>query len=100
MMPRTLGETLDQIVTMSFRVGTESLARERIRHLYEVARTRQGDEPLAMQAAQKIVDATRAGDWVFLITGVAESPWFPAGEMDGPPGVVSIARAVAYGLGA
>lgn len=99
-MPQTLGETLDQIVTMSFRVGIESLERERIRHLYEIARKRQGGVSLTMQAAQKIVDATRAGDWVFLITGVAESPWFPAGEMDGPPGVVSLARAIAYGLGA
>jgi hypothetical protein len=36
---------------------------------------------------------------VLLLTGLGDTPWWPAGEMDGPPGVASIARALAYGLG-
>lgn len=97
-MARTLGDAVDQVVTIPMRVGTQPLERERLRHLYEEARRRQGEEPLAMQAAQRLKSAVGENDWVFLLTGVAECPWFPAGEMDGPPGVVSLARAIAYGL--
>ena len=91
-MPQALGDSIDRIVMIS--------AREQLHHLYEVARERQGNVSLTMQAAQKLVECVDAGDWVFLLTGVAELPWLPAGEMDGPPGVVSVARAIAYGLGA
>lgn len=99
-MPQTLGDAIDQIVTIPMRTGTQSIERERLRHLYDESRARQGDKSQAMQAAQRLFEAVHEGDWVFLLTGVAETPWFPAGEMDGPPGVVSLARALAYGLGA
>jgi hypothetical protein len=40
------------------------------------------------------------GDFVFLLTGAGMPPWLPNGETDGPLGAVSLARALAKGLGA
>lgn len=97
-MPQTLGEAVDQIVTIPMRVGTQLLERERLRHLYEEARARQGNVPLAMEAARRLKSVAGPGDCVFLLTGLGECPWFPVGEMDGPPGLVSLARAITYGL--
>lgn len=99
-MPDTLGDAIDQIVTIPMRTGTEVVQQERLTHLYREARERQGGTALTLQAAERIVEQVREGDWVFLLTGISELPWWPAGEMDGSPGIVSVARAVSYALGA
>jgi hypothetical protein len=99
-MPTTLGEAIDQIVTIPMRHATASVGRERISHLYAEARARQDGGALTMQAARRLHACVRPGDTVLLLTGIGDAPWYPAGETDGPPGLVSIARAVAYGLGA
>lgn len=99
-MPRTMGDAIDQIITIPMRVGGETVAIERQRHLYEETRRRQRDLALTMQAAELLVARVKDGDNVLLLTGLGDTPWWPAGEMDGPPGVASIARALAYGIGA
>jgi hypothetical protein len=95
-----MGDTIDQVITIPMRVGSETVVIERQRHLYEEARRRQGGLALTMQAAERLVGGVKDGDFVLLLTGLGDTPWWPAGEMDGPPGVASIARALAYGLGA
>ena len=99
-MPHSLGDAIDQIVTIPMRVGIASVATEKQLHLYDQARARQGNVALTMLAAQQLVYRVAEGDWVFLLTGYGETPWFPAGEMDGPPGVACLARALSYGASA
>lgn len=99
-MPDSIGDAIDQIVTIPMRTGTEVMQRERLMHYYQEARARQGDVALTMKAAERIVEEVHEGDWIFLLAGISELPWWPAGEMDGAPGIVSLARAVSYALGA
>jgi hypothetical protein len=67
--------------------------------LYEAARKRQG-LPLTYLAAHRLIEDVNEGDFVFLLTGAGMPPWLPNGETDGPLGAVSLARALAKGLGA
>jgi hypothetical protein len=68
--------------------------------MYQAARKLVDDRPIAMVAAERLVDALQPGDTVLVLTGAGYAPTMPKGEDDGPPGAASLARALYKGLGA
>jgi hypothetical protein len=85
-----LGRTVDDLTT------TDIGGRATIDLISEATHERQGPEP-AMQAAEALDDAVDVGDSVLILTGFLIPPTMVQ-ETDGPPGAVSIARAVDAGL--
>jgi hypothetical protein len=96
-VPEIIGEYVDRLCTVEMRM--KGLPRGLAHRLYESARRVQ-HRPLTYLAAQRILQRVGDNDVVVLLTGAGVLPWLPHGETDGPPGIVSLARAVIVGLGA
>ena len=92
-------QNVDRLVTIEIRTP-QRIGRGTIAQLYDTASKKLGDKPISLLAAQKLIDAVKPGDNVFLITGFCSWPNMPFGEDDGPLGVASLARAIKFGLGA
>ncbi len=96
-MPEIIGEYVDRLCNTEMRM--KGLPRGVTYPLYEAARQKQG-APLTYLAARGLMESVGSGDFVVLLTGAGMPPWLPSGETDGPLGAVSLARALAKGLGA
>jgi D-glutamate cyclase len=99
--PATRAELLDRLVRLclpsqSSRSAPASSAP--LAALYAAAR-RRTRAPLAAGAARALCLAVHAGDLVLLTTGLVTAA-IPAGETDGPPGALVLARALIRGRGA
>ena len=94
-----IGGYVDRLITVQMRPRVFPV-RGRIHELYEAAREKLAVKSLTLLAAQKVIENVKDGDNVFVVTGVANRPYLPHGETDGPPGAASIARAVSLGLNA
>lgn len=92
-----IGESIDQIITlqMMWKNNFGNFQGE----VYRAARTKYG-KPLAMLAAQRLVERVTAGRNVIFCTGAGTPPTLPQGETDGPTGTAALARALHLGLGA
>jgi hypothetical protein len=90
-------ESIDRLVSTEFE-ARPGLSRGKIRFLYEAARERSSG-PLARQAAQALIEATRSGGPVLLSNGWIIDFWYPSGEICGLIGATSLARAITSGLG-
>ncbi|GAX88818.1 hypothetical protein EFBL_0432 [Effusibacillus lacus] len=90
-----LGERIDQLVSLDIA------SRNVIHLLYYFARSKM-QYPLAMSAARLLKERVKPGDYVLLGTGWPDRPHVTPkiAETDGPPGAVSLARALHLGLGA
>lgn len=91
-------KNVDRLVTIEIRTP-KRIGRDTIAQLYDCAFQKLGGKPISLLAAQKLIDAVKPGDNVFLITGFCSWPNMPFGEDDGPLGVASLARAIKFGLG-
>jgi len=91
-----IGEAVDRMITVDIS------ARGLIRSLYDAARVSSQDQPLALTAARKLADASKAGQPIIIATGLPVRGWFsPAlAENDGPVGAATLARAVYVALNA
>lgn len=94
-----VGEYVDRLVTVEIR-PRNVVARGMIRQLYDSACEKLGVRSLTLLAAQKILENVKKNDNVFIVTGLANSPFLPHGETDGPLGAASFARAINLGLDA
>jgi hypothetical protein len=88
----SVAKVVEQLVTSD--VG----GRATIGTIREAAVQEQGRTP-AMQAAKLLADSVEAGDDVVILTGFVIPPTMEP-ETDGPPGAVSLARALDAGLNA
>ncbi|MEM4204803.1 MAG: DUF4392 domain-containing protein [Candidatus Methanomethylicaceae archaeon] len=88
-----LAEQIDRLITLdlSFRGVIDTL--------YPAAREKAG-EPLAMKAAQKLIENVKPNSVIFIATGWPDRPHIsPAiAETDGPPGAALLGRALHRGL--
>jgi len=89
---------LDRLVTVEARISDYS--RGVIANLYEAACAAQGGGPLSLHAARMVLQHARRGGTVLMTTGAGGPPHLPAGETDGPPGLVVLARAIHQATGA
>ncbi len=89
-------EAIDRLLTVDLT------GRGLINILYAAARRKQGDRPLCLLAADRLLDVVKPTDAVVIATGLPIRGWFsPAiAETDGPAGAATLARAVYAGLGA
>ena len=90
-----IGETIDQLLTLDIA------ARGVIGKLYEAARAFH-KSPLCLLAAQKLAEAVKPNDIVFIATGMIIYPFqhLGMGENDGPVGGAALAHALRIALGA
>jgi hypothetical protein len=88
-----LGEAIDRITTADIS------ARGVVGPLYAAARRRAGS-PMALQAAQLLVDRVKTGSFVIIATGWTNRPQISplVAENDGPVGAATLARALSVGL--
>ncbi|MGQ9648418.1 MAG: DUF4392 domain-containing protein [Thermodesulfobacteriota bacterium] len=88
-----LAEQIDRLITLDLPF------RGVIDTLYSAAREKAG-EPLAMKAAQKLIEYVRPQSVIFIATGWPDRPHIsPAiAETDGPPGAALLGRALHRGL--
>jgi len=89
-----IGENVDQLVTI------DTMSYGVISELYRAARSANGDVPLCLSAARRLIERVRHGDTVLLTTGLIIPGHHPYGETDGPIGTAILARALAIGLSA
>jgi len=94
-----VGEYVDRLITVEMRPRNFP-SRDLIRALYDFACKKLKVRSLTLLAAQKIIKSIKKNDNVFIVTGVANMPFLPHGETDGPLGAVSLARAINLGLDA
>lgn len=94
---RATGQTVDRLITIDPRRTGYAAEPELVRKLYQAAREREA-VPLTYGASRAILQAVEPYDTVLILTGAGESPWFPAGETDGPPGAVALAHALSLGV--
>ena len=90
---------IDKLATVEARFGGRK-DRGIIAPMYDASREKLGGKPVSLAAAERMIEAIKPGDNVFLTCGMASMPIIPFGETDGPLGVASLARAVRFGLGA
>jgi len=88
-----LAEQIDKLITLDLPF------RGVIDTLYPAAREKAG-EPLAMKAAQKLIEHVKPFNVIFIATGWPDRPHIsPAiAETDGPPGAALLGRALHRGL--
>jgi hypothetical protein len=96
-LTEVVGEYLDRLVTVEMRRLREPL-RGITRPIYE-AILRKQRKPATTLAADRLLEALQDGDYMFCTTGSGMPPWMPKGEVDGPPGLASVARALHLGRG-
>jgi len=82
-----IGEGIDRLITLDLG------ARGVIYRLYEAARRLNNNCPLALTAAQRIIETVDAEDHVIITTGFILPPNYVQ-ESDGPPGAIALARAL------
>jgi hypothetical protein len=97
-MPDITGEAIDQLVTIEAK--NRGMPHNVLKPMYLAARKRAGGRPLSMVCAEALKQALGPKDTVLVLTGAGYEPTMPKGESDGPPGAVSLARALYKGLGA
>lgn len=95
-MPDIMGEYVDRLVTVEMR--NRGMNHNIIAPIYAEARREGGGRPITARAAEALVDCVGEGDVVLIVTGAGYAPEAPNGESDGPPGAVSLARALYWGL--
>jgi D-glutamate cyclase len=95
---KNVGEILDRLLSVPIFTGSSLTRRPTLIELYRAARER-FEGPLTYLAAREILNRTKAGDTVLIITGFIVPPWFRA-EHDGPAGAVTLSRALNLGLDA
>lgn len=85
-----IGESVDRLLTVD--VSSRGLAGL----LYDASRRTNGDKPLALTVARRIVEATKPGQPLIIATGLPIRGWFnyTVAETDGPVGAATLARAV------
>ncbi len=86
---RALAKRLDQLMNLDI------VCRGAIEPLYEPA-ARRLEGPMVWEAAKNLVQRVMPGDAVFIATGWVDQPLVDPGhgETDGPPGAVTLARAL------
>lgn len=85
-----IGINVDRLIT------TDVNGRGMINKLYPIA-LEMHKRPLTLVSAEKILEKTKDGDFVFIITGLT-IPDILLPETDGPPGSAALARALDVGL--
>ena len=91
-----VGENVDRLCSIEIRPRMP--ASGVFPGLYDAARKKYSN-PLTYLVARGIIENTKKGDHVFILTGAGCPPRYPKGESDGPPGAVALARALHLGLG-
>jgi hypothetical protein len=92
-----MADYIDRLLTVEMR--NRGMPAGKIIPLYEAARAEAGDQPLIYRAAAGLVQSTRKGDTVIIVTGAGSGDLIPMGENDGPVGAAVLARALYWGLG-
>ncbi len=95
-MADIMGEYVDRLVTVEMR--NRGMNHNIIAPIYEEARREGGGRPISARAAEALVEHVGEGDVVLIVTGAGYAPEVPNGESDGPPGAVTLARALYWGL--
>ena len=95
-MPDTVGEAVDQLVTIEAK--NRGMPHNILKPMYLAARAAAGGRPLSMLAAEMLKAAVSPGDTVLILTGAGYEPTLPKGESDGPPGAAALARVLYRGL--
>jgi len=90
-----VGENVDRLCALEMR--QQMLTSGVFQALYDAARKKYS-YPLTYLAASEIIKKTKEKDHVFILTGAGCPPKYPTGESDGPPGAVTLARALHLGL--
>jgi hypothetical protein len=93
---RNAGEVLDRLLSVPIYTGSSLTKKPVLLELYESARSK-FQNPLTYLAVREILERTKKGDTVLIVTGFIIPPWFRA-EHDGPAGAVTLARALNLGL--
>jgi len=94
----TVCRNIDRLITVEARISDYS--RGVIARLYEAACEAQEGGPLTLRAARLIMEKAKPGGCVLMTTGAGGSPFLPAGETDGPPGLAVLGRAIHQATGA
>ena len=90
-----VGENVDRLCALEMR--PQMLTSGVFPALYDASRKKYS-YPLTYLAASEIIKKTKEKDHVFILTGAGCPPKYPTGESDGPPGAVTLARALHLGL--
>lgn len=85
--------SIDRLTTVEMRRSDH--ARGVIAPLHAAACAAQGGGPLSLLGASFLQEKLRPGRHVLIATGAGHPLHLPAGETDGPPGAVQLARLVA-----
>lgn len=93
---KNIGEILDSLLSIPIFTGSSLSNKPILFELYKGARDK-FKEPLTYLAVNEILNRTKKGDTVLILTGFIIPPWFRA-EHDGPAGAVTLARALNLGL--
>jgi hypothetical protein len=97
-MPAVIGEYVDRLCTVEMRPSGGNLPRGLMHRLYAAARP-EGEPPLTLAMAEALVNGTKPGDTVFILTGAGGPPVLPRGEVDGLLGAAALARSLTLSLG-
>lgn len=95
---KNVGEILDRLLSVPIFTGSSLTKRPTLIELYQAAREK-FEDPLTYLAAREILNRTKTGDTVLIITGFIVPPWLRP-EHDGPVGAVTLSRALNLGLDA
>ena len=95
---KDIGEILDRLLSVPIYTGSSLTRKPALLEFYQAARDLAG-QPLTYLAAKEIMDRTKKGDTVLILTGFVVPPWLRA-EHDGPAGAVTLARALNLALDA
>ena len=93
-----LCRNLDRLMTVEMRIS--DYARDVIAKLHAAAVAENGGTPVSLAAASHVLAHATNGRYVFVVTGAGGHKHMPAGETDGPPGAVVLARAIHEATGA
>lgn len=99
------GWNMDRLVTVEIKTAGRP-GRGIMFPLYEAAVKANGDKPISLTIAAKLLELFDNGNppadgskhTAFIMSGMGAMPFMPCGETDGPPGVASLARAISIGL--
>lgn len=83
---------IDRLCTVEMRISDYS--RGVIANLYNAAVEAQGGLPLSLLGARAVLKAAAEDRYFFVVTGAGNPRFLPAGETDGPPGAVVLARVI------
>lgn len=89
----SVGENIDRLITVDLRQRLPLIYPP----MYEALRRRY-KFPLTFLAAKRLNETVNPGDTVIVATGFYIPVWLPRGELDGPLGAASLARAINLGL--